>query len=100
MTMSITLKHLKVGAVQYDIQYTSRPGPVDAELPYYGYFMPRAQTIQIWDELTPSRRFVTLLHETIHAIEDDRQLDLPEETVDALARGLAAVLIDNGLVTP
>lgn len=43
----------------------------------------------------------TLWHETLHGILRDRQIDLPDEVkelvVDAMAAGLNALMVDNGI---
>lgn len=47
----------------------------------------------------PTQQLAVFLHEVIHAIEDARGLTLPEETVQALADGLAGFLLDNDMLT-
>jgi hypothetical protein len=39
-----------------------------------------------------------LLHEVVHAVADDRLIDLSEDETEALALGLAALIVDNGLL--
>lgn len=41
----------------------------------------------------------TLLHEVLHAVEEERSLDLTENAVNQLSHGLAATLIANPRLT-
>ncbi len=43
----------------------------------------------------PEGRAETLLHESLHALEDALQLELGEDTIRRLSRGLFALLRDN-----
>lgn len=68
--------------------------------PHFGVYDPRNFRIQVDAALPSERQRVTLLHEVLHAVADDRNLELGEHTVDQLAKGLYAVLASNpGLVS-
>ena len=48
-------------------------------------------------ELSPSKRWSCLLHEIIHELSWQLDLDLREEQISGIAEGLFQVLTDNGL---
>ena len=56
------------------------------------------QEIEINSTSAPDRQFSILLHEAIHAIENDRGIELKEEQVMQVANGISAFLLDNGFV--
>lgn len=50
------------------------------------------------DPMTAQQERVTLLHEVLHVIEYERNLDLSENCVDQLSVGLADALLRNPLL--
>lgn len=88
---------IRVGVIPYDVDLNNT---VELDgVPHFGKIDFRNHTISIWSGLPPQRQFVTLLHEALHAIEADRNLELEEHEVDALAKGLSAFLVDNGFIS-
>ena len=59
--------------------------------------LPMSEAMKGLDNTTPKydTQKETLLHETLHAISDEMNLDLSEEQVSGAARGILAMLIDN-----
>lgn len=68
--------------------------------PHFGVYDPRNFEILINSQLPSERKHATLLHEVIHAISDDRNLQLSENDVDQLAKGLFATLVANPEILP
>jgi hypothetical protein len=54
-----------------------------------------AFVIRLDEGLAPQRERVVILHELLHAIEDERTMDFSEEQVNQLAHALANLLLDN-----
>lgn len=61
----------------------------------HGKTYPHAQLILIHPDLHQTQRQDTLLHEIVHAIDHELDLDMTERQVRLLATGLLGVLIDN-----
>jgi hypothetical protein len=57
--------------------------------------VPIDATIEINPELESFDELDTLLHETLHAIDSMRQLDLTEELVGKLGHSLATLFVQN-----
>lgn len=55
--------------------------------------------IKIDSSMEDQRILVTAVHELLHAIEDERGLDLEERDVNQLAFGITALLLDNPALT-
>ena len=53
------------------------------------------QRILIEDGMKPDTQKDTILHEVLHAISDEMELDLSEEQVTGAAKGILCVLMDN-----
>lgn len=85
---------IKVGPVTYDIVYSSDALLLDGVLAD-GMIDGDRAVITIDASLPRERRAVTIWHELIHAIEIDRAMVFSEREVDALARGIVAILVDN-----
>lgn len=62
---------------------------------YHGTYDSRKQQINLYADMTESRRAETLLHEVVHALDDALDLGLEERQVQVLSRGLFTVLRDN-----
>lgn len=83
---------LKIGWRQYtisrdrDLLARGRSGEIDS----------MEAKIRVGIEATPLQLAETLLHELIHAVDSDRNLDLTETQVWNLSMGLTAVLQDLG----
>lgn len=76
------------------------------EVPCVNKFEPRAGEIDYMNgiiridaDMADDRKFETLWHEIIHGIDEFMAVDLTEEQVRRLGRGLAVVLTDNPQLT-
>lgn len=69
------------------------PVVLDRTLEPHGEYRPRPPTIVISDNGTGA--YSVLLHEAIHAIDDQFGLNLSERTVRVLETALANLIIDN-----
>lgn len=88
---------LKVGNFIYEVEETDDVITLD-NLVCQGICDGGNQQIRIDNKLTQQSKERVFLHELVHAICFDRELDFAEETenvVDALAKGLHGVIIDN-----
>lgn len=91
---------IRIGGVEYDIKFVDnlRKG---IEL-LYGEISYEDSEIRISNSDGKSHEFqcITLMHEILHGIADHANLDIEkadtEQVVDTLAKGLYAVLQDNG----
>ena len=70
-------------------------GPKDKEDPGLGITVLEKQRIAIDNDLPLEMEQDTVLHETIHCIEDGMKMDLSEEVVERLAAGLLSVFKEN-----
>ena len=68
--------------------------PEDKE-PGIGRSDGRQQMIAVAEGLPLGQEQDTMLHETMHIVEEFMGLDMPEEFVEKMATGLLAVLKDN-----
>lgn len=85
---------IKVGPVTYDVVYSTDAPHLDGVVADGVIDADRA-VITIDASLSRERRAVTIWHELIHAIEVDRSMVFTEREVDAIARGVVSILIDN-----
>lgn len=88
---------VKVGNFIYDVDETNEVITLD-NLVCSGLCDSHIQEIKIDNKLTQQNKERVFLHELIHAICFDKELHFGEETenvVDALAKGLHGVIIDN-----
>jgi Zn-dependent peptidase ImmA (M78 family) len=88
-------RSLKVGARTIAVLSCKRSTRLaDAD----GEYDPASGVIRVRAGLVAERRLQVLLHEVVHAVADDRLIDLSEDETEALALGLAALIVDNGLL--
>lgn len=87
--------NLKIGARTIKVRTCKRSARLaDAD----GEFDPNSGTIRIRAGLSPERRLQVAVEESLHAVEDDRSLDVPHRDIEQLALGLAALIVDNELL--
>lgn len=60
---------------------------------------PSANTIYIRLGLDEHERFKTFVHEILHALEHEYELELPHHIVHALEEPILRILLDNGLIS-
>jgi len=91
-------EQIKCGAFVYEIKH--EPCILNNE---HAQVMGQARildlVIKLDDGMTDPHARETLLHEVIHVIEFDRHLDLAENDIFQLSKGLAQVLLDNPELT-
>lgn len=85
---------IKCGAFVYRVRCKKRLVSDEQER-LYGQARHGELAILLDRGMHPANQRETLLHEVIHAVANERHLDLPEECVNQLSHGLAAILIDN-----
>lgn len=91
--MQIFEHKAKVGGIVYSIRPLDRIAkPSDGDV---GQHRPARRDILIADRMPRSLAAKTLIYEILHATSHDRVLKLDEDTVERLARGAAAFIVDN-----
>lgn len=88
--------HVKIGAIVYEVlEHDSLQN--DDGNDCYGETLHHLQQINLWSQVSPASKYVTLWEEIIHAILINAGYngDHDERMVSALAHGIAQVLIDN-----
>lgn len=86
---------VKVGAHVYAVQYESLIYDTDEQQEYLGRANYPDCQMQIKTGRAPSQMAETFLHEVVHAISNDRRLEMSEHQVDQVAAGLLALIVDN-----
>lgn len=86
---------VKVGAHRYAVEYDDLIYDRDEQQEYLGRVAYQTMKIQIKSGRAPSQMAETFLHEVVHAISNDRRLNMDEHQVDQMAAGMLAVLVDN-----
>jgi len=85
---------IKIGHLWYDMVYTDKE-IVDGTSVLVGQCDSSKLTITIWTGRKESAMNCTILHEILHAIGFERDLDLTERQVNQLACGLSTFICDN-----
>ena len=87
---------LRIGAHDYTVRYVRDLQNAEGSR-LWGLCDSDAMTISLCDTLRkkPTKRIATVLHEAIHAIEEQRGLRLHEREVKVLGEALAQLLADN-----
>lgn len=88
---------VKVGNFIYEVDVTDEVITFD-NMVCNGLCDSHVQSIKLDNKLTQQNKERVFLHELVHAICFDKELDFGEETetvVDALAKGLHGVIVDN-----
>lgn len=101
------LNKINVLGFEYKIEYVDKPSEVDIykKESLWGQIDYWTRTIRIYDNgRTEQDIFQTLLHETLHAIEDSLHMtcfenDEGHNQLDMLAMALADVLVRNNIVS-
>ena len=86
-------KIVKYGPRRYKV-ITKEITAIDTEV-CYGTVSHLEETIQIANKYPEWRQEETFIHELTHIIDDDLHLELTEEQIDGLARGLCILLREN-----
>jgi hypothetical protein len=88
-------KNVKIGAHRYSVQY----GPTIVDMGSQAFLNGESDhyhnQIRINGERPHTLVAETFVHEALHAIDNERRLDLTEHQVDQLAAGFLAMMIDN-----
>ncbi|MER2061395.1 MAG: BC1881 family protein [Aerococcus urinaeequi] len=83
---------VKIGYRTYDVQEVP---VVDIHDTLKGNINFVDQVIKVSDFMTDDDKRETLIHEVLHGVEEFMGLDIPEEHIKQLGRGLAMVIADN-----
>lgn len=88
---------VKIGAHNYRIECRDMVYDRDEDQRYLGRITYQDGEILIDADAkrSPSQIAETFLHEVVHGISNDRDLELDERQVDQVAAGLLAVMVDN-----
>jgi hypothetical protein len=86
---------VKIGAHHYSVTYHDLIYDKDEQQEYLGRCSYPDLAMTIKEGRAPSQLAETFLHEAVHAIDNDRRLDLSEHQVDQIAAGMLAVMVDN-----
>jgi len=90
---------IKIGPLEWNIVQVPLDGKELNHSEYLGSYTQAELTIRIASDMPDSVREVTIWHEIIHILANQRNITLEESQVDALAFGLIEFLIDNNLDT-
>lgn len=89
-------KKVKIGWKEYKIlEQAPDEALIDGGTICYGQVFYDRQEIYINKNYRKKHKKATLLHEVIHAIDEQYSIDLKEEQVVSLTHGLMSVLKDN-----
>lgn len=86
-------RNIVIGAFQYVINFKEHI--VYGGDALYGQHNPADLILTIDSKTSPQRQAATVLHEVIHAINAQSNLDLSEEQVDVLSHQWLSVMRDN-----
>lgn len=86
---------IKVGGHHYAVEYEPLIYDTDEQQEYLGRASYQEAKLQIKTGRAPSQMAETFLHEVVHAISNDRRLEMSEHQVDQMAAGFLALMIDN-----
>ena len=92
--MSKRPERIKVISKRFTVEYQPT-GSADLDPEHAGECRTLEQRILIEEGMKPDTQKDTLLHEVLHAISDEMDLELSEEQVTGAAKGILAVLMDN-----
>lgn len=86
---------IRIGGIEYAIQYD--PKPIFDNTLCYGVIDPQQSLIIINSEMGYEMQSVTVWHEILHALFEQRGIESEDEEhiVDQLSRGIYQVLQDN-----
>lgn len=93
-------KNVKVGNFIYDVQITEEPILLDFQV-CSGLCDSHNQIIKIDANLTQQNKERVFLHELLHCMAIDKELEFGEETehvIDSLAKSLHGILVDNKML--
>lgn len=96
-----TLPHsVRVGPLVYSIRYTRQFPKPDSPGRQWGEVDHEFCQITIYRNLSPQQQWLTLIHECLHAIDEQLRTSLTEHEVQALSAAWWAVMLDNKLLNP
>ena len=81
----------------YTFQVTSETERAEEE-ECYGIINYKTQTIRLYNPVSNERKAETLIHELIHLVTDFLKINLEEDDVSRLGKGLYAALKENGML--
>lgn len=88
----VMIEKVKIGCFTYEVvsvDIVNKFNPSKGEIDYI------KKIIKLDETMTESDRRETILHEVIHGIDHFLEIELEEEQVRKIGRGLAMVLLDN-----
>jgi hypothetical protein len=91
-------KEVKVSGIIYSVNVLKDMSNDLNGADYRGKVLFKENKILILDSYGSDDKFRTLLHEMIHIIDDDYNLDFKEETIRRMTTGLYQILKDNNFL--
>ena len=88
-------KIVKIGIFKYDIKYHDKLESDKKDEEYYGEHDTFKMELRISERFEPIRQKASIIHESLHAIDDHNGLDLSEDQVISLANNLIMYMRDN-----
>jgi hypothetical protein len=88
---------VKIGGFEFEISYPPRDVIDPDDKGYIGRYNYAAARIFILRSIGSNRAFQVFWHEILHGICDQRNIQLEEPAIDALAYGVSGFLLENGL---
>lgn len=89
---------VKIGGIIYDIELVDEIEDYIHNTEFCGRIIFKKNKIRILKSYTFDRQFRTLLHEIIHALDEDLKIGFEENGICRLEAGLYQVLKDNNLL--
>lgn len=87
-------ERIKIISKRYQIEWCA-PGETSLSVEQAGECDPCSQVIKVESGMPEDSERDTLLHEVVHAIDAEMDLDLTEKQVLGISKGILAVLMDN-----
>jgi hypothetical protein len=89
-------KNIRILAIDFKTKEIARLTNEENSEKFQGMILYRDSVIAVEKKLEEQQKFQTLWHEILHGLNTQMGFErLPEETIDALAYGIVAVLRDN-----
>ena len=88
-------KKVKIGIFKYDIKYYDKLESSKKDEEYYGEHDTFEMEIRVSKRFEPLRQKASIIHESLHAIDDHNGLNLSEDQVISLANNFIMYMKDN-----
>jgi hypothetical protein len=87
--------NIRIGGRNFDCKWDTEELGYTAQEDICGTILEERQAIAICGRIHPEKQRQTLLHELIHAVDNNVKMGLTEAQTHQMASGLYAILTDN-----